>query len=63
MITLPLKYTIKENKLKSMGYTFGRWTGNGKGSGESGWLWICQFGMGKISILGGISKENSEVIS
>jgi len=30
---------------KSLGYTMGRW---GQSSGESGWLFICQFGMGKI---------------
>ena len=34
------------NSTKSLGYTFGRW-GQG-GVGDSGWLWICDFGMGKI---------------
>lgn len=33
------------NSSKSLGYTMGRW---GQSSGESGWLFICQFGMGKI---------------
>lgn len=34
------------NSSKSLGYTYGRW-GQG-GVGESGWLFICQFAMGKI---------------
>lgn len=33
------------NSSKSLGYTFGRW---GQRGGESGWLFICQFAMGKI---------------
>ncbi len=34
------------NSTKSLGYTFGRW-GQG-GVGESGWLFVCDFAMGKI---------------
>lgn len=34
------------NSTKSLGYTFGRW-GQG-GVGDSGWLFICDFAMGKI---------------
>lgn len=34
------------NSSKSMGYTFGRWTGSS--SGECGYLFICSFAMGKI---------------
>jgi poly [ADP-ribose] polymerase len=34
------------NSTKSLGYTFGRW-GQG-GVGESGWLFICDFAMGRI---------------
>ncbi len=30
---------------KSLGYTYGKW---GQSSGESGWLFICQFSLGKI---------------
>lgn len=30
---------------KSLGYTYGKW---GQSSGESGWLFICKFAMGKI---------------
>ena len=30
---------------KSLGYTYGKW---GQSSGESGWLFICQFALGKI---------------
>lgn len=33
------------NSSKSLGYTYGRW---GQSSGESGWLFICQFSMGKV---------------
>lgn len=33
------------NSSKSLGYTYGRW---GQSSGESGWLFICRFSMGKI---------------
>jgi hypothetical protein len=33
------------NSSKSLGYTYGRW---GQSSGESGWLFICQFGMGNV---------------
>jgi len=33
------------NSSKSLGYTFGRW---GQSSSDTGWLFICQFGMGKI---------------
>lgn len=33
---------------KSMGYTFGRW-GQG-GTGDSGWLFVCNFAMGKTYI-------------
>lgn len=29
---------------KSLGYTYGRW---GQGGGDSGWLFICEFAMGK----------------
>lgn len=32
------------NSSKSLGYTFGRWGG---GTGDSGWLFLCQFAMGK----------------
>lgn len=34
------------NSTKSLGYTYGRW-GQG-GVGDSGWLFICQFAMGRI---------------
>lgn len=34
------------NSTKSLGYTFGRW-GQGR-YGDSGWLFICDFAMGKI---------------
>lgn len=34
------------NSTKSLGYTYGRW-GQG-GVGDSGWLFICDFAMGKI---------------
>ena len=34
------------NSTKSLGYTFGRW-GQG-GTGDAGWLFICDFAMGKI---------------
>jgi poly [ADP-ribose] polymerase len=34
------------NSSKSMGYTFGRWTG--ASSGDNGYLFICDFSMGKI---------------
>jgi len=34
------------NSTKSLGYTFNRW-GQG-GVGDAGWLFICQFAMGKI---------------
>jgi len=34
------------NSTKSLGYTFGRW-GQG-GVGDSGWLFICDFAMGRI---------------
>ncbi len=33
------------NSSKSLGYTFGRW---GQSSGESGWLFICQFALGTV---------------
>jgi poly [ADP-ribose] polymerase 2/3/4 len=33
------------NSSKSLGYTYGRW---GQSSGESGWLFICQFALGKV---------------
>lgn len=33
------------NSTKSLGYTFGRW---GQSSGQSGWLYICQFSMGNV---------------
>jgi hypothetical protein len=33
------------NSSKSLGYTFGRW-GQG-GTGDAGWLFVCQFAMGK----------------
>lgn len=33
------------NSTKSLGYTLGRW---GQTTGESGWLYICQFAMGNI---------------
>ena len=33
------------NSFKSLGYTFGRW--GGSSSGDSGWLFICDFAMGK----------------
>lgn len=36
------------NSSKSLGYTFGRW-GQG-GVGDSGWLFVCQFAMGKTHI-------------
>jgi hypothetical protein len=34
---------------KSLGYTFGRW-GQG-GTGDSGWLFVCQFAMGKTKVV------------
>lgn len=34
------------NSSKSMGYTFGRWAGSS--SGECGYLFVCDFAMGKI---------------
>lgn len=34
------------NSTKSLGYTFGRW-GQG-GTGDAGWLYVCDFAMGKI---------------
>lgn len=33
------------NSSKSLGYTYGRWGGGG---GDSGWLFVCDFAMGKI---------------
>jgi len=33
------------NSSKSLGYTYGRWGGS---SGDSGWLFVCDFAMGKI---------------
>jgi len=33
------------NSSKSLGYTYGRWGGGG---GDSGWLSVCDFAMGKI---------------
>lgn len=33
------------NSSKSLGYTFGRW--GGSSSGDSGWLFVCDFAMGK----------------
>ena len=33
------------NSSKSLGYTFGRWGGS---KGDSGWLFVCDFAMGKI---------------
>lgn len=37
------------NSSKSLGYTFGRW-GQG-GVGDSGWLFVCQFAMGRTEIV------------
>lgn len=37
------------NSTKSLGYTFGRW-GQG-GVGDSGWLFICDFAMGKTQFV------------
>lgn len=37
------------NSSKSLGYTFGRW-GQG-GVGDSGWLFVCQFAMGRTKIV------------
>lgn len=37
------------NSSKSMGYTFGRWTGSG--SGDMGYLFICDFAMGKTQVV------------
>jgi poly [ADP-ribose] polymerase len=34
-----------ETSTKAMGYTFGRWGGNT--SGRTGWLFICDFALGK----------------
>jgi hypothetical protein len=34
------------NSSKSLGYTYGRW--GGSTSGDSGWLFVCDFAMGKI---------------
>lgn len=34
------------NSSKSLGYTFGRWGGNA--SSDSGWLFLCDFAMGKV---------------
>jgi poly [ADP-ribose] polymerase len=34
------------NSSKSLGYTFGRW--GGSNSGDSGWLFVCDFAMGKV---------------
>lgn len=34
-----------KNSSKSMGYTFGRW---GQGGGDSGWLFVCNFAMGRV---------------
>lgn len=36
------------NSSKSLGYTFGRW-GQG-GTGDAGWLFVCQFAMGRTYI-------------
>lgn len=36
------------NSTKSLGYTFGRW-GQG-GTGDAGWLFICDFAMGKTYV-------------
>jgi poly [ADP-ribose] polymerase 2/3/4 len=36
------------NSSKSLGYTFGRW-GQG-GTGDAGWLFVCQFAMGRTHI-------------
>jgi len=38
------------NSSKSLGYTFGRWGGS---QGDSGWLFICDFAMGKIDYTNG----------
>lgn len=45
------------NSSKSLGYTFGRW-GQG-GVGESGWLFICKFAMGKIKTVHSGTKNHS----
>ena len=37
------------NSSKSLGYTFGRW-GQG-GVGDSGWLFVCSFAMGKTEVV------------
>lgn len=37
------------NSTKSLGYTFGRW-GQG-GVGDSGWLFVCDFAMGKTEVV------------
>jgi len=37
------------NSTKSLGYTFGRW-GQG-GTGDAGWLFICEFAMGKTEVV------------
>lgn len=34
------------NSSKSLGYTFGRW--GGSSGGDSGWLFVCDFAMGKV---------------
>lgn len=39
------------NSTKSLGYTFGRW-GQG-GTGDAGWLFICDFAMGKTYVTHG----------
>lgn len=38
-----------KNSTKSLGYTFGRW-GQG-GTGDAGWLFICDFAMGKTEVV------------
>ena len=44
------------NSSKSMGYTFGRW---GQSSSDTGWLFICDFAMGKIkTVYNSCSKPN-----
>lgn len=44
------------NSSKSLGYTLGRW---GQSSGGSGWLFICQFAMGKVYYPKGYGGQNT----
>jgi poly [ADP-ribose] polymerase len=46
------------NSTKSLGYTFGRW-GQG-GVGDSGWLFICDFAMGKTQIVHGAKYDGAD---